>query len=93
MPNLWRPPKISLILVKLQQSLSLLTSALSKSGEHTNDHHHCPMSVFILTTSRLEANTPRTSVWPLYFIHVGGGEGAERGGKVANHMMALLSWQ
>jgi hypothetical protein len=52
----WRLPEFSLISVRPQQSLSLLIGVLSKSGEHTNDHHHCPMSVFILTTSGLEAN-------------------------------------
>ncbi len=36
------------------QSIYLLTGVLSKSGVNTNAHHHCPISVFILTTSELE---------------------------------------
>ncbi len=55
-PNLWRPPEISLIPVRPWQSLSLLIGVLSKSGEHINYHRHCPMSVFIRMTSKLEAN-------------------------------------
>jgi hypothetical protein len=53
--NLWSPPKISLILVKPQQSLSLLTGVLSKNQKKTK----CSLSLsnisFILTTSKLEA--------------------------------------
>ncbi len=73
-PKYWRLPKISLISVRPQQSLSLLIGVLSKSGEHTNNHHHCPMSVFILTTSGLEANLKNqlmSSVW--YACGEGGG--------------------
>ena len=33
----------------------LLTGALSKSGKHINDQHHCPIPVFMLTASKLEA--------------------------------------
>ncbi len=55
-PNLWRPPEISLISVKPQQSLFLLIGVLSENQKkNTNDHYHCPISVFILTTSKLEA--------------------------------------
>ncbi len=88
-PNLWRPPEISLISVKPQQSISLLTGALSKSGEHTNDHHHCPMSVFLLTTSKLQANREilRCNLCSIYMR----GGGGERGrGEVANHVTALI---
>jgi hypothetical protein len=55
-PNLWRPPEISLISVKPQQSLSLLIGALLKSRKNTNNHCCCPISAVILTTSELEAN-------------------------------------
>ncbi len=53
--NLWRPPEISLISVKPQQSLFLLIGVLLKNQKDTNDHHHWPISVFILLTSKLEA--------------------------------------
>jgi hypothetical protein len=47
----------SLIFAKLQQSLSLLKGILSKSGKHINAHHHCQISVFILTVERGEVET------------------------------------
>jgi hypothetical protein len=53
--NLWRPPEISLISVKPEQSLFLLIGVLSKNRKNKNDHYHCPISVFILLTSKLEA--------------------------------------
>ncbi len=68
----------SLILVKLLQSIFLLTGALSKSSEHTNDHHHCPISVFILMTSKLEANMEIPS-YDLCIIYTWG-EGCRVGG-------------
>jgi hypothetical protein len=51
------PAKISLIYAKLQQSVYLLTDVQQKLVKTKSDHHHCPISVHILTTSKTEANT------------------------------------
>jgi hypothetical protein len=79
-PNLWRPPKISLISVisvTPQQSLFLLICVLSKNPKIKNDHYHCPISVFILTTSKLEAiyENYRCSLKLVKLVLGGGGRG------------------
>ncbi len=54
-PKVWLPPGIPLISVKSQQFLTRLISALSLSRKNLHNHHCCPMSATILTTSKLEA--------------------------------------
>ncbi len=63
------------------QSLPLLIGGLSKGGEHINDHHQCPMSVFILTTSDLEANLKNQCMASVLYAHGEGGgvEGCREG--------------
>ncbi len=51
---------------------------IKKCGKHTNDPHHCPRSVFILTASKLEANM-EIQRYCLCIIYTWGREGVERG--------------
>jgi hypothetical protein len=91
-PNLWRPPEISLISVKPQQSLSLPLGALLKSRKNTTDHCCCPISAVILTTSELEANLKNQPLASVYMhVKVGGRQGCREGEReVADHMTALI---
>ncbi len=72
-PNLWRPPEISLISVKPQQSLSLPIGALLKSRKHTTDHCCCPISAVILTISELEANLENQRLASVFYARESGG--------------------
>ncbi len=74
-PNLWRPPEISLISVKPQQSLTLLIGALLKSRKNTTNHCCCPISAVILTTSELEAKLENQRLGSVLYAR-----GRERGG-------------
>jgi hypothetical protein len=60
----------------------MLIGSLSKSGKRINAHHHCPISVFILTASKLEDNLeiPRYGLCASC-TRGGGGEGVEKGGE------------
>jgi hypothetical protein len=70
-----------------KQSLSLPTGVLPKSGKHINAHHHCPISVFILTSFKLEAKL-EIQRYGLFDLCTGGGGGREGGGR--NHMTSLI---
>ncbi len=54
-PKVWLPLGIPLLSVKSQQTLTWLTSVLSLSRKNVHNHHCCPISAIILTTSKLEA--------------------------------------
>jgi hypothetical protein len=85
---------IRLKFTDFSQTLAVRFSAhrrpIKKCGKHTNHHQYCPMSVFILTASKLEANM-EIHRYGLCIIYTWGGGGGE-GGKVENHVTALISW-
>ncbi len=68
-----RPPEISLISVKPQQSLFLLIGPLLKSRKDTTDHCCCPISAVILTTSELEANLENQRLASVLYAREKGG--------------------
>ncbi len=61
-----------------QQSIYLLTGILQKLVITKRDHHHCPISVHILTTLELEA-VIEIHCWGLWLLKWGVGSGGRRG--------------
>jgi hypothetical protein len=69
-----RPPKIHWFSTKYSSLYICSQASYQKVVKTQSDHHHCPISVFTLTFSKLEA-VLEIQRYGLCSIHVGGGGG------------------